>query len=377
MRKETIENLIKYLPTSIFVIFFILLFVNTVHAQDATTTPEEDPAVTEYPTLKPNPYANLSQEEQDKLPISAQVPSIKEQVFVDVYPTVPKPGDVVTLSATAFGGIDINSADINWIVNGKSVLKGRGEKEFSVKVGGDGVLTTVEMRVQPQYGEEVVRTFKFNPAEVDVLWQANTYTPPFYKGKAFYTPEANVEFVAMPNITTTNGSKIQPSKAVYNWRIDYTAYGDKSGFGKNVFKFAGSILSKPTNVNVVAYDPLNNESAGVGKLDIGPTQPLLLMYEIHPTYGPMFNRAAVGTYRFGAQDIQLGAYPYFFSTTSKKNIKYAWTINNYTLEELPENQDFLTLQKLKQEAGQSTIAVTASLDEKVLQQSDTKLDLLY
>lgn len=342
---------------------------------DATTTNDTPEYL--YPPLKPNPYANLSPEDQDKLPISALVPSIKEQVYIDVTPESPKPGETVTLRLSAFGGLDVDSSDINWIVNGKSVLKGRGEKLFSTTVGGDGKLTTIELHIQPQYGEEVVRTFKFNPSEVDVLWQANTYTPPFYKGKAFYTPEADVEFVAMPNITKPNGSKIQPSNAVYDWRVDYENHADKSGFNKNVYTFSGSILEKPTNVRVTAYDPLNQESTGVGTLEITPTQPLLLMYEIHPTYGPLFNTAAIGTYKFGAQDIQLGAYPYFYSATSKKNVKYSWSINDNKLETLPENQDFIVLQKLKQDAGQSTISVSASLDDKLLQQSGSQLDLFY
>lgn len=345
-----------------------------VFAQTATTT--TDTYVSPY-TILENPYADLSPEEQAKLPTSAQVPAIIEQVSVDVSPEVPKPGQTVTFNITSYGGIDIDRAQVNWVVNGKSILKGFGEKQFIFTPSEDGKLTTVVLHIQPQYGAEVTKTFKFQPSEVDVLWQASTYTPPFYKGKALFTPEADVQFVAMPNIQNSKGVKIQPGKAVYDWEINYKHYADKSGYGKNYYNYAGSILAKPVNIRVSASDPLNTESAGVGSLDITPTQPILLMYEIHPTYGPLFNRAAVGTFNFGVQDIQLGAYPYFYSVSSKKSLSYVWKINGVALDALPQNQDFVVLQKVKPESGQSTVSVVASNGDKVLQQSMTSLDLLY
>lgn len=378
------KNKFKYILNSFFV--FILLFTtfSLVSAQTASTTnvgnlgdtASTSDYVSPY-TVLPNPYANLSPEEQAKLPISAQVPAIIEQVSVDIVPEVPRPGDTVTLSVSTFGGIDINSAMINWVMNGKSSLKGRGEKRFSFQAGTDGNLSTIELHIQPQYGAEVVKTFKFNPAEVDVLWQANTYTPPFYKGKALYTPEADLQFVAMPNIIDSAGQKIQPSKAVYDWEIGFNHIADKSGYGVNYFNYTGSIISKPTKIRVTAYDPLNKESAGTGNLVVEPIQPTLLMYEVHPTYGTMFNNAANGTYNFGAQDIQLGVYPYFYSSNSRKGVNYQWSINDNPLDTLPKNQDFLVLQKIKQDQGKSSITVSATMDDKALQLSNTSLDLLY
>ena len=325
----------------------------------------------------PNQYSNLSQEEYDKLPLSAKLPGdINEQVSVTVFPEIPRPGDTVTISVDAFGGIDINSAQINWVMNGKSVLKGAGEKKFAFQAGSDGKTITIELRIKPVYGPEIVKTYKFNPSEVDVLWQANTYTPPFYRGKALYTPEADVQFVAMPNILKSNKTNLQPNGAVYNWNVDFKNYADKSGFGKNTYYFSGSILTKPTNVRVTAYDPSKKESTGVGSIEVGPTEPKLLMYEDHPTYGPLFSTAAVGNYNFGAQDIKLNAYPYFFSVASKHDADYVWKINGTDLK-LPLDQDFVTLQKLKQESGKSTISVHTSLNSKVLQQTDTTLSLSY
>lgn len=368
------------------IVFTLLTNINSADAQSNSTSTgptieqlrqaEIDRQNSLYPPAKPNPYENLTPAEQAKLPISAQLPDIKEQISIDVSPEIPQPGQTVTISASAFGGINIDSAEINWLINGKSVLKGRGEKKLIFQVGSEGKLMTVELHIRPQYGAEVVKIFRFNPSEVDVLWQANTYTPPFYKGKALYTPEADVQFVAIPNIVNRNGTSIQPAKTSYDWQIDYKNYADKSGFGKSSYNFSGSILAKPTTVRVSAYNPLDKASAGVGTLYVEPIQPLLLMYEIHPTYGPLFSTAAVGTYNFGAEDIQLGAYPYFFSATSKQTLIYDWKINGIDLN-LPQNQTSITLQKIKQESGQSTITVQATSDDKVLQQSDSSLSLIY
>lgn len=327
---------------------------------------------------EPAPYTNLPQEEYDKLPLSARLPNdIKEQLSIDISPEVPHPGEKVTITVSAYGGIDVNSSIINWIVDGKSALNGVGKKSFSFYPTGNGKVTNVEMHVKPQYGPEVVRSFKFNPSEVDILWQADTYTAPFYKGKALYTPQADVQFVAMPNITKKNGTKIQPQNTVYKWELNYTADAENSGYAVNYYNFTGSILAKPTHVRVTAYDPLDNSSTGVGSLDIENIQPILLMYEIHPTFGPLFNTAAVGSFSFNQDDIELGAYPYFYSTVNKKDVSYEWSINSIKLSNVAEHQDFLVLQKLKQEAGRSTVAVSASNGDKVLQQAKTSLDLTY
>jgi len=329
-------------------------------------------------TPKNDPSLNLSQEEYDKLPLSAKMPDdIKEQLSIDITPEVPRPGEKVTISVSAYGGIDVNSSVITWIVDGKSVLSGVGKKSFSFYPPGNGTVNNIELRIKPQYGPEVVRSFKFNPSEVDVLWQADTYTAPFYKGKALYTPQSDVQFVAMPNITKKNGSKIQPQSTVYKWELNYTPDAENSGYGVNYYNFTGSILAKPTNVSVTAYDPLDNSSTGVGRLDIESIQPILLMYEMHPTFGPLFNTAATGGFNFNQDDIQLGAYPFFYSTTAKNDVKYEWSINGAKLNNIPENQDFLVLQKLKQEAGESTVSVSASNGDKVLQQANTSLNLSY
>ncbi len=329
-------------------------------------------------TPKDNPYGNLSQEEYDKLPLSARMPNdIKEQISIEVTPEVPRPGERVEISVSAYGGIDVNSSVIDWIVDGKSTLRGVGKKAFSFYPAGNGKFTTVQLRVKPQYGLEVVRNFKFNPSEVDILWQADTYTPPFYKGKALYTAQADVQFVAMPNITRKNGAKIQPQSTVYKWELDYNPDAANSGYGVNYYNFSGSILGKPTNVRVTAYDPLDKSSTGVGSVDIENIQPILLLYEVHPTFGTLFNTAATGAFNFNQDDIQLGAYPYFYSTANKKSVEYKWSINNNEVKNISVNQDFLVLQKLKQEVGQSTVAVSASNGDKVLQQARASLELRY
>lgn len=329
-------------------------------------------------TPKDDPYTNLTPDEYNNLPLSAKMPDdVKEQVSIDITPEVPRPGDKVTITVSAYGGIDINSSVIDWIMDGKSALRGVGKKAFSFYPPGNGKVTNIGLHIKPQYGLEIVRLFKFNPSEVDVLWQADTYTPPFYRGKALYTPQADVQFVAIPNITKKNGTKIQPQNTVYAWELDYSADAANSGYGVDSYNFTGSILSKPTNVRVTAYDPLDKNSTGVGSLDLENIQPILLMYEMHPTYGTLFNTAATGAFNFQQNDIQLGAYPFFYSTASKKNVTYKWSINDQEVKNLPKNQDFLVLQKLKQETGQSTVSVSASNGDKVLQQANTSLDLKY
>jgi len=82
--------------------------------------------------------------------------------------------------------------------------------------------------------------------EVDILWQGETYTPPFYKGRALWSSQSRITFLAIPH-----GAGIgNPANLTYRWTQNGTVLGNINGIGKNTLSFTDSVLSKPQTIKI-------------------------------------------------------------------------------------------------------------------------------
>lgn len=303
-------------------------------------------------------------------PATAQYPEFKDQLDTEVTPEIPKPGESVTITVNAFS-FDINSSRITWKVNGKTIQREIGVKKFVFQAGQAGQKTTVEVTVEPGDRPNISKTFTFSTGDVDVLWQSNVYTPPFYKGKALYTPEADLVFVAMPR---NSSGLINPKDIVFNWRINYDADADNSGFGRNFYRYEGPIIVRPVDVTVDTYEAKGSKAAATGDATVENSNPLALFYENHPLYGMMFNQALEGSIILRKDELGLSAYPYFQSLANKNSgAAYTWDVDSYVAD-VPENQNTITLRKNQdQDSGQSVVNLRIENPEKILQTTGTGL----
>lgn len=125
--------------------------------------------------------------------------------------------------------------------------KGVGDRKFQFTTGDLGSVSKISVSSSAFSKEMNIR-----PTGLDIVWQTKSYTPPFYKGKALYTYQSLVDFVAMPSFMTSSGAMIDPKTLVYKWTRNGSVLGDSSGYGKNVFSTSGGVLAKPLQVEVEA-----------------------------------------------------------------------------------------------------------------------------
>lgn len=323
---------------------------------------------------------SLSQEDINSLlnrPITEQYQEFKDQISASVSPEHPGPGQTTSISLEVYS-FDINSAEITWKVNGKVERKGLGIKQFNFKNGEVGKTTTVEVQIDPLDRPIVTKTFTFKPGEVDLLWQADVYTHPFYRGKNLYTPESNLIFVAMPQTTSGN---IDPSKTIFNWTINDSKQADKSGFGRDTYLFQGPIIVRPVEVSVETYFPNKNASdpktIASKDLVVNPQSSGLLFYENSPLYGVLFNRALIGNINIEKEEMSVSAYPYFQTITNKNSgPNYRWVVDGYPVN-INESKNSLTLRKTQGDYGESTIASQSQNPLKILQTAQTQVILKF
>ncbi len=153
---------------------------------------------------------------------------------------------------------------------------------------------------------------------IDILWEGDGYTPPFYEGGVPWTSEGVVRFVAVPEGL---GS---PATLDYKWTRNGTVLGNTNGVGANTLEIDDSLFSRPQSVSVeiVSGDTILASDAAY----VTPRIPKLLVYENNPLYGFLFNQEVSGNYTLAQQELRLTAFPLFFSipTRSYPYITYTW-----------------------------------------------------
>ena len=195
---------------------------------------------------------------------------------------------------------------------------------------------------------------------VDLLWQGDTYVSPFYKGRALWSSQSRITFLAIPRGL---GS---PANLRYKWTKNGTVLGNISGVGKNSLSFTDSVISRPQIIKVDIVSSQDKVLASASTL-VTPMSPVLVVYENNPLYGFMFHRETSGTYPLKEREITFGAFPFFFSITSRADnaADYQWRTNVGNAE----TGNMVTYRTPDDSSGSSQIEVRASNVDKILQDS--------
>src|SRR3989344_8617863 len=186
--------------------------------------------------------------------------ALNSELNVEVIPTYPKPNSVVFIQLEMYSE-NLDKAEITWNQDGKIFVKGNGKKTYSFKAGESGTETNIEVRVKLQSGNTFYKSMIIKPIGVDLIWQSDSYVPPFYKGKALHPKQGNLRIVAMPDFRDSNGKMVPQNNLIYKWSDGNTVYDNQSGYGKNVLNIEGSILGRGSRVEVLVTSPTDNGAA--------------------------------------------------------------------------------------------------------------------
>jgi hypothetical protein len=299
--------------------------------------------------------------------------ALSNELGVETVPNYPKPNEMVTISLSLYTG-DLNSADISWYQNGKIVLVGKGETRYSFKTGPAGAETRIAIKVKLLGGLSFFKNLIFNPASIDMVWEANSYVPPFYKGKALYPKQGVLKIVALPEFIN-DGKRIPAGNLVYQWSNIVESYQSQSGYGKNVLILNGSILGKSEYIRVTVTDPISNLTAQ-GSISVNPVNPEIVFYENNPYYGYIFDSAVNSAFNLSGEEIQVLATPYYFTKEKDGLITYEWKLNNQSVPSLSGSRTAI-FKKPEGEAGKSFVSLRMENTNKILQQADNSLTINF
>jgi hypothetical protein len=266
----------------------------------------------------------------------------EQDISYDVSPQIPGAFQDVTITASSYL-TDVNRAFFIWKQDGKTALSGTGSYAFTFKTGDIGSKTTVEVMMLLVTGETIDKIFTFSPAETDLIWEgADTYTPPFYRGRSLPTSESFIRVVAIPQLL--NGTSVTDTKNyVFHWKRNDNVLESASGFAKNVLLIQQDYLNQTENVDVVAED--NSTSATAEGTETIPVfNPKIELYTSDPLSGIDWDHALSNSYNVTSAEKTIIAIPYFFSPADplSTSLGYTWTINGDAVD-TPAIKNVLTL----------------------------------
>ncbi len=254
-------------------------------------------------------------------------------LFFEISPEVPEPGQLVKVKLNSYV-FSVDELYIEWQEDGKIRLAGTGEKTFQFSAGNIGETKLVTLIVRPQAGGNIIfrKDIVSKPSGMDILWMAvDSYTPPFYKGKALPTSEGVVKIMALPNFQVGTKS-VEPKNVIYNWKRNYEPITKASGYGRNIISIKQSFLVDEEKMTVVANEPTEGGVAK-GTLTIKPYNPKIVFYKKDPLLGIDYNHGMTESMQLGATDTTLVATPYFISPRNvlDPDLLYTWKLNDSTI----------------------------------------------
>lgn len=290
---------------------------------------------------------------------TALAQSIQNDLTITTTPQFPDSYEDVSFELTS-SNIDLQRSNILWYVDGELVDSSVGVNDFSVTTGSSGEITNVDLVIKDPSGNRFDRRITLTPIDLDILWYAHTYTPPFYKGKSLATSESIIKFSAISNLTKS-GKKLQPSDLVYTWIINGVIIGSSSGVGKDSVAIKAKYLENEENNITLSITSIDSSIQTQKTISVKNTQPNIILYESNPLEGVSYNKALGDEFTFTGTEVTLYAEPYFFSIDDMSNddITYSWEINNYSVGEDKFNKNNITLRNDQNlESGSSIVSVS-------------------
>jgi hypothetical protein len=210
---------------------------------------------------------------------------------------------------------------------------------------------------------------------VDLVWEANSYVPPFYQGKALHPRQGSLKIVALPNFVK-DGRRILPQNLVYEWSNDVDVFQSQNGYGRNVLILNGSLLGKTEKVEVLITDPVNNLVAH-SFINIAPVNPEIIFYENDPYYGHIFDLAIGNTFELKKDEVQILTAPYFFTKENNSLLKYEWRLNASSVSNLSGSRTAVFRKPEDQKSGTSIVFLRVENTNRILQQADKNLNIVF
>lgn len=247
---------------------------------------------------------------------------------IGLSPQYPRPQNTVHLTAGGTG-LDLGGSAIVWRAGGKIIAQGAGITSADITAGALGTQTAVEVDVTTRDGNMRSAQALIAPAELDLLVGSDSYTPPFYRGRALPSAGTDLIVQALAHFKRPDGTFAPDSDITYTWKRDTEVLGDISGRGRSsaVIPVMHLFTNDTITVDAVSSDGI---LSGEASITAPSKEPVLDLYEDHPLYGVLYNRALGSSSFVSESEMAFVAIPYFAQAGSPNDpgLSYLWSVND-------------------------------------------------
>ncbi|MDR3570723.1 MAG: hypothetical protein P4L81_00790 [Candidatus Pacebacteria bacterium] len=287
------------------------------------------------------------------LPVLAQSNSIGTSALtISAAPAYPSPNTTVTLTAES-PLLDLQNSTITWVVNGATVGTGISTK---VQLGAVGKETDVSVSVSGPSGSDSA-SLALVPTSIDLLWEGDSYVPPFYKGRAVPGSNSSIRVLAIPHFITTSGKGVASSNIQFTWSVNGAVDRAQSGVGESSAIFPAAVLYGNDTIDVVARST-DGSLSGEASIVVPTQNPQLVLYEDNPLFGIMYHRPLSQSSTANESETSFAAVPYFSNAKSANDtsLAYNWTVNGSAVAADPKDPSEITI--TTKSAGIANIALS-------------------
>ncbi|OGG77522.1 hypothetical protein A3B35_01775 [Candidatus Kaiserbacteria bacterium RIFCSPLOWO2_01_FULL_54_24] len=270
-------------------------------------------------------------------------PFFGADLTLELSPLYPRPGETVRVTARSIL-VDLSSATLEWLENGKKVAGGVGVTFVDAKAGALGTETTVTAMVFED-GIEVRReSARIHPTELELLWESNSYVPPFFRGRALPSAGTTLSLEAIPRLKRGDGSSVPDTEITFTWRRNGYVVQEVSGRGASKVTLESPSLFGVDTITVEARtsDGLFESAASVR---IPSVEPRLVLYEKHPLFGVMYHNAIPPRSFRPEIETSFTAVPYFAEALADNDgrLVYEWRVNGNPIANDPARPNSITI----------------------------------
>jgi len=294
-------------------------------------------------------------------------------VSVSAYPENPAPGQEVSIKLSSYY-LNLDILKVSWYIDGNLKFEGIGETNTKIKAGDIGYTKKIKVVVTDKDGYKIEKILEIRPITISLIAEPQSYTPPFYKGKALLSYEGTTKISVITEITDLNGKKISEDNMIFKWFENSILR--EGGVGKKVFSLENRIPVDGTEIKLKIYN-LNEELLAETSKMITYILPQINIYENSPIYGILYNKAIPSNYLLGEkEEIKIIVEPFFFDSQIEK-IKYVWKINNDLVENQEKNNELILKRTENTKKGLADILINVKSQDKIYQSTKKNIKIGY
>lgn len=258
-------------------------------------------------------------------------PSTDGGIVISITPENPLPNGYVRLSAFS-SAIDLERSDITWYADTKVIAQGPGATEADISAGPLGTSVDIVVIARAEGGATASGQAFIRPTEVDILWESDSYTPPFYRGRALPSAGTKIRAQAIAGLKLSNGALVPESDIMYTWRRNGSVIQTASGRGRSFALFPAPTLFGTDTIEVEAVS-ISGTLSGKTIVRIPSIEPVLALYEDHPVFGILYSTAFGQTTIVKDAEATFAAVPYFAEANSPDDsqLVYNWRVNGQSV----------------------------------------------